>query len=286
MNRLLLSASVLVGWLAPSARADEPPPLSLSWADNMLTIAGKDVPGGALKVWYLEAFCRPGSTDREWDRTVIPHKTELVERSPDGRRLVLRSRLDDGVTVDHEIRAEADAVRFRLVARNPTDEESQAHWAQPCIRVAPFVGVPEERNSENYLPKCFLVVDGKVRRLPTEPWATEARYTPGQVYCPAGVPRADVNPRPLSSLVPSCGLAGCFSADGSRIMAVAWEPFQEVFQGVITCMHTDFRIGGLRPGESKTIRGAIYLVGSDLGALVKRFRADFPEQAAGVAVEE
>jgi len=41
--------------------------------------------------------------------------------------------------------------------------------------------------------------DGKLTRLPTSPWADKARYTPGQVYCPAGVDRNDVNPRPLSS---------------------------------------------------------------------------------------
>ena len=37
-----------------------------------------------------------------------------------------------------------------------------------------------------------------VARLPTEPWATQARYVPGQVYAPVGVNRNDVNPRPLS----------------------------------------------------------------------------------------
>ena len=28
-------------------------------------------------------------------------------------------------------------------------------------------------------------------------------------------------------------------------MAVAWEPYQEIFLGVITCIHSDFRLGGL-----------------------------------------
>ena len=53
----------------------------------------------------------------------------------------------------------------------------------------------------------------RLARLPTRPWATRARYTPGQVWCPAHVDRADVDPRPLSELVPSCGLAGRFSSD-------------------------------------------------------------------------
>jgi hypothetical protein len=130
------------------------------------------------------------------------------------------------------------------------------------------------------LPLCFLFLDGRPSRLPTKPWATRARYIPGQVWCPSTVDRNDVNPRPLSPLVPSNGLIGCFSADGSKILATAWEPYQELFQGVIVCLHSDFRIGGLAPGESKRIRGKIYLVTGDVEALAKRYEADFPEQRA------
>jgi hypothetical protein len=31
----------------------------------MLTVRGRQLPGGAVKIWYLEAFCRPGSTDHD-----------------------------------------------------------------------------------------------------------------------------------------------------------------------------------------------------------------------------
>jgi hypothetical protein len=274
---------VLLGaWNAP-VRGDEPQDvpsgegLSLTWQANMLTIRGARLPGGAVKVWYLEAFCRPHSTDRVWNQTVIPHETRLDQASPDGRLVRLRSRLDDGVIVSHEIRAGRDEVDFRLTASNPTATESEAHWAQPCIRVDAFTGVKPERNSEAYLRKSFLFLDGKLARLPTDPWATRARYTPGQVWCPSHVDRDDVNPRPLSPLVPSSGLIGCFSADERMILATAWEPYQELFQGVIVCLHSDFRIGGLKPGETKAIRGKLYLVPNDVDALVKRYEADFPE---------
>ena len=262
---------------APASPGPAGEGLTLSWADNMLTVRGRHLPGGAVTVWYLEAFCRPGSTDRDWKETVIPHATELVEASPDGRRVRLRSTLEDGVVVEHDIRAGRDEVDFRLTATNPTGRASLAHWAQPCVRVDAFAGVKPVRNSEEYLPKCFLFVDGRLMRLPTRPWATEARYTPGQVWCPAHVNRADVNPRPLSELVPSGGLIGCFAADGKQILATAWEPYQELFQGVIVCLHSDFRIGGLGPGQTKAIREKLYLTGPDVEALVKRYEADFPE---------
>jgi hypothetical protein len=248
--------------------------LMISWADNYLTIRGPKLPKEGVRVHYLEAYCRPGSTDRDWSETVIKHKTELVSASE--RQIRLRCTLADGVVVKHEITAGEDEVRFELVATNPTEKPSEAHWAQPCIRVGNFTG----RGQQDYLTSCFIFLDGKLARLPTQPWAEKARYIPGQVYCPKHVDRRDVNPRPLSQLVPSNGLIGCFSRDGDMILATAWEPYQELFQGVGVCIHSDLRLGGLQPKETKRIRGKIYLVKPDPAALLKRYEHDFPEHTA------
>lgn len=258
---------------------EKPVPLNLSWAKNYLRIGG-DFPGREIKIMYLEAYCRPGSTDRDWRQTVIPHQAEQLPATADGA-IQLRDTLADGVIVKHVITSSSDEVEFQVVAHNPTDKESQAHWAQPCIRVDQFTGAGTADARElvpAYAKKCFIFIDGKLTRLPSEPWADKARYTPGQVYCPQHVNRDDVNPRPLSRLVPSNGLCGCFSADEKMLMAVAWEPYQEIFQGVITCIHSDFRLGGLRPGETKRIRGKLYIVPADIPALVARYERDFPEQ--------
>ncbi len=259
--------------LQPIIPAEATDGLTLSWANNLLIIRGNQLPGDELTVWYIEAYCRPGSTDRDWRETVIQHRTELIRAAEDGRQVELRSTLADGVVVRHRITAGADEVDFRVTAHNPTDTASAAHWAQPCIRVDKFTG----RGQDDYLGACFVFVDGALDRLPTRPWATEARYTPGQVWCPKHVDRRDVNPRPLSGMVPSNGLIGCFSADGKKILATAWEPYQELFQGVIVCIHSDFRIGGLKPGETKMIRGKLYLTDADVPSLLKRYESDFPE---------
>jgi hypothetical protein len=253
--------------------ADPADGLRLSWEKNILTIRGARLPGREMKVLYIEAYCRPGSTDRDWRETTIGHETKLLSAAEDGSRLELKCTLKDGATVLHEIFTVADGVEFRLTAHNPTKTASQAQWAQPCIRVGEFTG----RTQENYLEKSFVFLDGTLTRMPTPRWATEARYTPGQVWCPRHVDRNDVNPRPLSTDVPSNGLIGCFSADGTAIMATAFEPYQELFQGVIVCLHSDFRIGGLEPGETKKIRGKIYLVPNDIDRLLKTYRREFPE---------
>lgn len=249
-------------------------PLTLAWEKNILTVRGKQLPGEELKIWYIEAYCRPGSTDREWKQTVIGHKTELVSKSDDSCELRLKCQLKDGVVVEHLITSSQDEIDFQLTATNPTANRSDAQWAQPCIRVDKFTG----REQSTYLPKCFVFLDGKLTRLPTKDWATKARYTPGQVWAPKGVDREDVNPRPLNRQIPSHGLIGCFSEDETMMLASAWEPYQELFQGVITCIHSDFRIGGLEAGESKKIHGKIYVIKANTKTLLKRYRYDFPQQ--------
>lgn len=260
------------------------PALQLAWEPpHLLVISGASLPGREIRINYIEAYCRAGSTDADWvEHTMIPHRVERVVLSDDRRTLTLRDTLADGVTVDHVVTAGTDEVDFRLEARNPGDRRSEAHWAQPCVRLDRFTGFAADGpDIDDYLPKCFLFLDGRLTRMPDiRPWATTARYTPGQVWCPKHVPRTDVNPRPLSPLVPSHGLIGAFSADESMIFATAWEPYQELFQGVARCLHADFRLGGLQPGASRRIRGKIYLMRADEAALRTRYAADFPEHQA------
>ncbi|MEA3368626.1 MAG: hypothetical protein U9R68_11000, partial [Planctomycetota bacterium] len=268
---------------SPSDEADDRPPLTLAWRSGFLTVRGEDLPGGKVEILYLEAYCRSNSRTTDWGKhTVIRHRTEIVSASGDGTRLVLRDTLADGVLVDHLIRAGADEVDFRLAASNPTGKASEVHWAQPCIRVGPFTGCGTDETADKYayLRRSFVFQEGRLQRMPTRDWAIKARYTPGQVWAAPGVEPADVNPRPLNPHRPSNGLIGCFSADEKRILATAWQPYQELFQGIIRCLHSDFRIGGLAPGQTKRIRGKLYIVPNDMDALLARYWKDFPEHKA------
>lgn len=279
LSRILLIAAVASLAVTPVGADGPAAGLTIRWDGRYLDVSGENIPGEFIRTHYLEAYCRPGSTDRDWKETVIKHTSRLIDATDDQKRIEIQDRLSDGVIVDHVITAGRDEVTFVLTATNPTDKASDVHWAQPCMRVDRFTGADPADAREVYPPyieKCFLMVDGRLTRLPTKPWATEARYVPGQVYAPAHVDRNDVNPRPLSDVVPSSGLTGCYSADEQMILAVAWQPYQEIFQGVITCMHNDFRIGGLQPGQTKQIRGKLYVVPADEAKLIERFENDFP----------
>ena len=274
----ILRVLLITGLIGHASVADEPG-LEIRWNKRMLTISGSSLPG-PVEIHYLEAYCRAGSTDREWGQTVIRHRSTLVEGKNDGKQIQIEDRLDDGVVVRHTITTGTDVVDFLMVATNPTQVASAVDWAQPCVRVDQFTGCDRKESRELYPPyirQSFLFFAGKPAPMPTRPWADQARYTPGQVYCPPAVNRNDVNPRPLSKLVPSNALVGCFSADKKQLMAIAFVPCQEIFQGVITCLHSDPRIGGLKPGQTKRIRGKIYFMGSDLDKLTERYKRDFPE---------
>ena len=83
--------------------------------------------------------------------------------------------------------------------------------------------------------------------------AVEAIETPGQIWCPEQVDPLDVEPHPLSELVPSCGLKGCYCDDEQTILATAWQPYQDLFQGTVCCLHADFsdcRVAAKRKQEN------------------------------------
>lgn len=261
---------------------DQADSLTVHHDGHYLEIRGSNIPGGPIRLNYLEAYCRAGSTDADWVKhTVISHTCKRLAPPNDAKVIRLRDTLVDGLEVDHTITAHSDYVAFELLAKNPTTNRSEAHWAQPCVRLGPFTGYGGDfkGNLDDYLPKCFLFFEGKLTRMPTDNWNKKARYTPGQVWVPKGVPRDDANPRPLSDRVPSSGLIGCFSANEKQVLAMAWEPYQELFQGVARCLHSDFRLGGLEPGTVRKIKGRIYIVPNDIPALLKRYQADFPEHA-------
>ena len=262
--------------------------LHLDWDGEFLVISGSRL-DSPIKVHYLEAFVRSGSSNQEWSESVISHRTTLIAKAEDGSSLHLRSELpvepesgpastDPPVVVEQYISAGADEVTFLLTARNRGRQVVDVLWAQPCIRVGEFTGRGLKWYEEDhYLDACFIFLDDKLTTLDETPRLSDGFYTPGQVYAPVGINRDDLNPRPLSSAIPSSGLIGCYSADGSMLVATAWQPYQELFQGIATCIHADFRIGGLKPGQTKTIRGKIYVMENDVKELLRRYHNEFGE---------
>src|SRR5580700_12299943 len=146
LHRFLVALAFV--WLGSLACPAADPSLTLAREDHFLVIRGPQIPGSEIRINYLEAYCRAGSTDADWvQHTVVKHTSELISVSDDGRVLKQRDTLADGVTVEHTITAGPDEVDFRLVAHNPTSTRSEAHWAQPCVRLSKFTGFPDDKSA-------------------------------------------------------------------------------------------------------------------------------------------
>ena len=244
----------------------------LQWEKNFLTLKAPGLPGGEIKIHYLEAYLRSGSTNQDWLKSMLRHRTTLI--SADKRRIELRCDVEPGVVVEHLILAGADEVTFKVKAHNPSKKFADVQWAQPCMRVDKFTG----RDQSNYFERCFIWTANGPTLLHQTKRSYKALYVPGQVYVPAGVDLADVNPRPISLDRPINNLIGCYSADGKSILATAFSDSQELFQGVAVCIHADFRIGGLPAGATKELVGKLYWMPADLDKLKLRYDRDFPTQ--------
>src|SRR5437870_1575696 len=86
--------------------------LKIAWEKGMLRINGA-FPGEIVDVWYLEAFCRSGSTHQKWDQTTISQKSELVSADANGKKILLRTKVEPSVVVEHEITTGPDEVNFK-----------------------------------------------------------------------------------------------------------------------------------------------------------------------------
>lgn len=248
------------------------PGLTIAWTNNLLTVSGPDLPGGTLEILYLEAFCRSGSTRRDWRQTTLPHRTKLVSASADRKRLELLTSVEPNVEALHEVRAGDDEVEFVFRLTNKGREPLDLDWFQPaCIRVDRFTG----GNQSNYIARSFIVTERGLTMMDRTTRREEAVYRGGQVYVPGGINLEDVNPRPISPDQPVNGLIGCVSADDKWLLATSWDRTHELFQGVYVCLHADPHVGGLKAGETKTVRGKLYFLKNDPKQLLKRYERDF-----------
>jgi len=243
--------------------------IKLDYNGRMLSVTHPLLGNKPLKIDCMEAYCKKGSTHRRWDKTIIPQQNKMLSKSP--HEIKVKTSLASGVEVMHRFAVVADEILFEATFTNLTGKPVDVEWMQPCIRVGDFTGLGQDE----YIRKCFIFTKKGLTRLNETNRTEEAIYRGGQVYVPAPINRNDVNPRPLSPDVPTNKLIGCFSADEKALLATAWTDVQELFQGVIVCIHADPHIGGLGPNQTKKIWGKLYIIPNDINELLWRYQRDF-----------
>src|SRR5205823_11939151 len=78
--------------------------------------------------------------------SVIPQQTVRLDGNGPTRRLRLKTTLEGGVEVEHDLRTVPEGVRFDLRLTNTGDRAVDVEWAQPCLQLAAFRS--EEHTSE------------------------------------------------------------------------------------------------------------------------------------------
>jgi hypothetical protein len=177
-----------------------------------------------------------------------------------------------------EMKAATGAVDLLLTVRNRTDRD----WPEiagiiPCFNPGPANSPDRSQafvNTNTYflgpeglerLHKREIHFNQAVRKL-VDAEADDGRYAWSDKW-----PKADPNA--------AAGLLIREATDAKWVTAIAWEEFLSA-QGhnPWDCMHLCVRVGPLKAGESKSIRGRIYLFPGSKEDCLERIREDFDEK--------
>src|SRR4051794_33598710 len=96
---MLAALTMLLTIIAPQGND-----LTIDWSDNRLRILSSRIPGGKIETWWLEAFCRSGSTNRKWEETTIPHHTVRIGGAGPAKEIKLVSTVEPNVKVTHRLK--------------------------------------------------------------------------------------------------------------------------------------------------------------------------------------
>lgn len=225
-----------------------------------------DDPSMAMYVWFYEwnlfEAVQPGEhTHNEFQR--FTHTFNA-----DGSKAEIRA--DDIVLTAVSVRDGAD---LQLTVTNRSDHD----WPDvagiiPCFNPGP----PETRNPQFTNTKTYFVgPDGLARQDKREIHFNadllqdiEARSDHGVFVFSGKWPTSPINA--------TDGLLLRESEDGQWVAGIAWERYLSA-QGhnPWDCMHLGVRVGPLKRGDTRTIRGKVYLSKGDRDDCLRRYRADF-----------
>jgi hypothetical protein len=222
--------------------------------------------GMAVYLWFYEwnmfEAMRPGQHTGGTYR--MEHKT-----SADGRTGIVAS---DALTLN--VAATTDGADLKLSVRNLTDHDFPPHAAIiPCFNPGPEDG----RNAQFANTNTYFLAAGGLEkliarqihfnaelRMLVDREAKDGRYAWSEKW-------------PLAEPNAAGGLIVRESTDGKWACGIAWEDFLSA-QGhnPWQCMHLSVRVGPLARGQSRTVRGKMYLLEGNKDDVLRRYRHDFP----------
>ncbi len=247
------------------SRADQPNVKIGKW-ERGLYVESKELEKMRVFLWFYEWTLFDAIHRGQHKRGVWDNPVEVSEE-----RGVI-----DAPSMRLEMSAGVDSADLRLTVTNKSDDE----WPElaaiiPCFNPGPL----ENRNplfskgdtwfygstGLEPLERRDIHFNEKFRKKVDEQADEDGRYVWSSKW-----PKSEVDANPKSGLIVRQ------STDGQWVTGIAWEDFLSC-QGnnPWLCMHQSVRVGHLKPGQTKTIRGKIYLFRGSKEELLRRFRNDF-----------
>ena len=192
------------------------------------------------------------------------------------------TRTKGSITVSPDLKVEMKAVPDGAELLLTITNHSRHDWPHlaaiiPCFNPGPTKNRnPQFTNEDTW----FLAPDGLTKTIKRQIHFNQTlrkavdeeadRQNPESPYAwTSKWPKTDPNA--------TAGLLLRRSNDKQWVMAIAWDRFLSVqAHNPWLCMHQSIHVGPLKRGETRTVRGRIYLLKTTPEQLVDRFRKDFP----------
>ena len=167
----------------------------------------------------------------------------------------------------------ADGVELRLSITNRSDHD----WPPLAAIIPCFNPGPKEAPNRQFAnTRTYFLTDAGLQKQQQREIHFNAALSPQlETFSPAGE-FAFSHKWPTSEVEATRGILMRESTDGHWVTGIAWEDFLSA-QGhnPWQCMHLSIRVGPLQRGETREIRGKIYLFKGTREACLERFLHDF-----------
>jgi hypothetical protein len=227
--------------------------------------------------WNMFEAMRPGEHTHgtyQLPRTLQPGGAEALVDSP-ALRLVLRA-VEDGAELELRVTNTTEATWPALAGIIPCWNPGMVGGTNPSMPAA------LNRNfADPWRQRTFFVSADGLTALTSRAihFNHGLRVEVDRASAASGGRFAFSQKWPTSEVEAVAGILVREAEDGRWVTGIAWEDFLSV-QGhnPWNCMHACVRIGALEPGESRTLRGRLYLFMGTKEDCVARFRRDFPRK--------
>jgi hypothetical protein len=258
---LLTTLAILTPLQANSAE----PNVKLREWQRGFAVDSQPQPDMSVYLWFYEWHMFEAMTPGQHTRG-----TYELQRSLSGDQRVGRITSD---ALQLSMAAVTDGAELKLTVKNITDYQFPPIAATiPCFNPGP----KETRNRQFANTNTYYLSAGGLKKLIKREIHFNDKFR--KLVDEQGKPGEFVwsHKWPLNDDNAVGGLIVRESTDGKWACGIAWEDFlSSQGHNPWECMHLSIRIGDLKPGESKTIRGRIYLLRGDKSDVLKRYYEDF-----------